>query len=74
MIQQLFPGRTRHQIKLKYKKEERQHPLQLSDAVNSRGKGKVLGLLFCAVLSVFIMHTLFSVLLVYFDRVFSHKY
>ncbi|XP_057450169.1 transcription factor TFIIIB component B''-like [Lotus japonicus] len=38
MIQQLFPDRTRHQIKLKYKKEERQHPLQLSDAVNSRSK------------------------------------
>ncbi|XP_054813271.1 transcription factor TFIIIB component B'' [Prosopis cineraria] len=39
MIQQLFPGRTRHQIKLKYKQEERQHPLLLSDAVNNRGKG-----------------------------------
>ncbi|KAK7274645.1 hypothetical protein RIF29_15741 [Crotalaria pallida] len=38
MIQQLFPGRTRHQIKLKYKKEERQHPLELSDAVNNRAK------------------------------------
>ncbi|KAJ1423312.1 SANT/Myb domain [Sesbania bispinosa] len=38
MIQQLFPGRTRHQIKLKYKKEERQHPLQLSDALNNRPK------------------------------------
>ncbi|CAI8619033.1 unnamed protein product [Vicia faba] len=38
MIQQLFPDKTRHQVKLKYKKEERQHPLQLSDAVNSRSK------------------------------------
>ncbi|KAE9604124.1 putative transcription factor MYB/SANT family [Lupinus albus] len=38
MIQLLFPDRTRHQIKLKYKKEERQHPLQLSDAVSSRTK------------------------------------
>ncbi|XP_061369326.1 uncharacterized protein LOC133312165 isoform X2 [Gastrolobium bilobum] len=38
MIQQLFPGRTRHQVKLKYKKEERQHPLLLSDAVNNRAK------------------------------------
>ncbi|XP_038707911.1 transcription factor TFIIIB component B'' homolog isoform X2 [Tripterygium wilfordii] len=38
MIQQLFPGRTRHQVKLKYKKEERQHPLMLSEAVTSRGK------------------------------------
>ncbi|XP_048233877.1 uncharacterized protein LOC8285747 isoform X3 [Ricinus communis] len=38
MIQQLFPGRTRHQIKLKYKKEERQHPLRLSDALRNRAK------------------------------------
>ncbi|KAL5053377.1 hypothetical protein RYX36_034059 [Vicia faba] len=38
MIQQLFPDKTRHQVKLKYKKEERQHPLQLSDAVNNRSK------------------------------------
>ncbi|XP_027359856.1 uncharacterized protein LOC113868459 isoform X2 [Abrus precatorius] len=38
MIQQLFPDKTRHQIKLKYKKEERQHPLRLSDAVNNRAK------------------------------------
>ncbi|XP_058003162.1 uncharacterized protein LOC110649928 isoform X2 [Hevea brasiliensis] len=38
MIQQLFPGRTRHQIKLKFKKEERQHPLRLSEALNSRAK------------------------------------
>ncbi|KAL1355608.1 hypothetical protein AAHE18_05G125700 [Arachis hypogaea] len=38
MIQQLFPDRTRHQIKLKYKKEERQHPLRLADAVNNRSK------------------------------------
>ncbi|XP_057997266.1 uncharacterized protein LOC110652485 isoform X2 [Hevea brasiliensis] len=38
MIQQLFPGRTRHQIKLKFKKEERQHPLRLSEALSSRAK------------------------------------
>ncbi|KAK4256168.1 hypothetical protein QN277_009068 [Acacia crassicarpa] len=38
MIQQLFPDRTRHQIKLKYKQEERQHPLLLSDAINNRPK------------------------------------
>ncbi|XP_043703839.1 uncharacterized protein LOC122653941 [Telopea speciosissima] len=38
MIQQLFPGRTRHQVKLKYKKEERQHPLRLSDALTNRSK------------------------------------
>ncbi|CAO2838476.1 unnamed protein product [Amaranthus hypochondriacus] len=36
MIQQLFPGRTRHQIKLKYKKEERQNPMRLDDALASR--------------------------------------
>ncbi|GMH27974.1 hypothetical protein Nepgr_029817 [Nepenthes gracilis] len=38
MIQQLFPGRTRHQIKLKYKKEERRHPLRLHDALSTRPK------------------------------------
>lgn len=36
MVQQLFPGRTRHQIKLKYKKEERQNPMRLHDALTSR--------------------------------------
>ncbi|XP_021762906.1 uncharacterized protein LOC110727633 [Chenopodium quinoa] len=36
MIQQLFPGRTRHQIKLKYKKEERQNPMRVHDALTSR--------------------------------------
>ncbi|XP_058731441.1 uncharacterized protein LOC131603183 [Vicia villosa] len=36
MIQRLFfPDKTRHQVKLKYKKEERQHPLRLSQAVNN---------------------------------------
>ncbi|KAI3989891.1 hypothetical protein MKX01_040861 [Papaver californicum] len=38
MIQQLFPGRTRHQVKLKYKKEERQQPMRLSDALTNRSK------------------------------------
>ncbi|KAJ8898935.1 hypothetical protein K2173_008429 [Erythroxylum novogranatense] len=38
MIQQLFPGRTRHQIKLKLKKEERQHPLMVYEALNNRAK------------------------------------
>ncbi|CAK7329662.1 unnamed protein product [Dovyalis caffra] len=38
MIQQLFPGRTRHQVKLKYKKEERQYPLRLHEALSSRPK------------------------------------
>ncbi|GAB4826104.1 hypothetical protein Ancab_008974 [Ancistrocladus abbreviatus] len=38
MIQQLFPGRTRHQIKLKYKEEERLHPMRLHDALTSKPK------------------------------------
>ncbi|KAJ4959507.1 hypothetical protein NE237_026618 [Protea cynaroides] len=38
MIQQLFPGRTRHQVKLKYKKEERQYPMRLSDALTNRSE------------------------------------
>ncbi|KAJ6719717.1 TRANSCRIPTION FACTOR TFIIIB COMPONENT B''-like protein [Salix purpurea] len=38
MIQQLFPGRTRHQVKLKYKKEERQNPLRLHEALSRRPK------------------------------------
>ncbi|KAL0299060.1 UNVERIFIED_CONTAM: hypothetical protein Sradi_6565800, partial [Sesamum radiatum] len=38
MIQQLFPDRTRRQVKLKYKKEERQHPLRLRDALTNRTK------------------------------------
>ncbi|GLT42817.1 hypothetical protein SLA2020_167990 [Shorea laevis] len=38
MIQQLFPGRTRHQIKLKFKNEERRHPMRISEAVASRAK------------------------------------
>ncbi|RWV79656.1 hypothetical protein GW17_00059181, partial [Ensete ventricosum] len=33
MIQQLFPNRTRHQVKLKFKIEERKHPLQVHDAL-----------------------------------------
>lgn len=39
MIQQLFPGKTRHQVKLKYKAEERKHPLQVADALIHRSKG-----------------------------------
>ncbi|CAN4078482.1 unnamed protein product [Withania somnifera] len=38
LIQQLFPGRTRRQLKLKYKKEERQNPFKLHDALTSRYK------------------------------------
>ncbi|WOK91312.1 hypothetical protein Cni_G00003 [Canna indica] len=38
MIQQLFPNRTRHQIKLKFKIEERKHPLPVHDALLHRSK------------------------------------
>ncbi|KAK1368077.1 Transcription factor TFIIIB component B [Heracleum sosnowskyi] len=38
MITQLFPGRTRNQIKLKYKREERDHPMRLHDALTTRSK------------------------------------
>nr|XP_043624699.1 uncharacterized protein LOC122596221 [Erigeron canadensis] len=39
MIKEFFPGRTREQIKSKYKKEERQHPSRLNDAITTRAKG-----------------------------------
>ncbi|KAL6346706.1 hypothetical protein AAG906_002822 [Vitis piasezkii] len=38
MIMQLFPGRTRNQVKLKYKMEERKHPLRLFEASTNRAK------------------------------------
>ncbi|CAF2250099.1 unnamed protein product [Brassica napus] len=38
MVQQLFPERTRQQIKLKYKLEERKNPLKLNDALSTRSK------------------------------------
>ncbi|KAF3637615.1 putative transcription factor TFIIIB component B''-like isoform X2 [Capsicum annuum] len=38
LIQQLFPGRTRRQLKLKYKKEERKNPFMLHDALTNRSK------------------------------------
>jgi transcription factor TFIIIB component B'' len=38
MIQQLFPERTREQMKLKFKLEERRNPLKLNDALSSRSK------------------------------------
>ncbi|XP_042441939.1 uncharacterized protein LOC122027135 isoform X2 [Zingiber officinale] len=38
MIQQLFPNRTRHQIKLKFKIVERKHPLQVRDALFHRSE------------------------------------
>ena len=36
MFQHLFPGRTSHQVKAKFKMEERKHPLQLADALIHR--------------------------------------
>ncbi|XP_020518932.1 transcription factor TFIIIB component B'' isoform X1 [Amborella trichopoda] len=36
MIQKLFPGKTRHQVKLKFKKEEREHPMEVADALFNR--------------------------------------
>ncbi|XP_026393592.1 transcription factor TFIIIB component B''-like [Papaver somniferum] len=38
LIQQLFPGRARAQVKSKYKKEEQQHPKRLFDALTNRSK------------------------------------
>ncbi|KAK9903192.1 hypothetical protein M0R45_001157 [Rubus argutus] len=38
MIAQLFPGRTRHQIKLKFKKEDRQNPLRINEAFRRHSK------------------------------------
>ncbi|CAH2075917.1 unnamed protein product [Thlaspi arvense] len=38
MVQQLFHDRTREQIKLKFKLEERRYPLKLNDALSSRSK------------------------------------
>ncbi|PWA53386.1 Homeodomain-like protein [Artemisia annua] len=39
MIKECFPGRTREQIKAKYKKEERRQPLRLNDALTTRAEG-----------------------------------
>ncbi|XP_078169685.1 uncharacterized protein LOC144564054 [Carex rostrata] len=36
MIQQLFPNRTRHQIKLKFKSEDKKHPTRVRDAITHR--------------------------------------
>ncbi|KAJ0989051.1 hypothetical protein J5N97_007407 [Dioscorea zingiberensis] len=38
MIKQLFPNRTRHQVKLKFKNEERKQPLQIADALLHRSQ------------------------------------
>lgn len=39
MVQQMFPDRTRQQIKLKFKLEERRNPLKINDALSTRPKG-----------------------------------
>lgn len=36
MIQQIFSGKSRRQIMLKFKNEDRHHPLRITDAINSR--------------------------------------
>jgi len=36
MMARMFPGRTRHQIKLKYNREERQNPLRVDQALKER--------------------------------------
>ncbi|KAL1190268.1 hypothetical protein V5N11_016655 [Cardamine amara subsp. amara] len=41
MVQQLFPDRTREQMKLKFKLEERRNPLKLNDALSSRSKNHI---------------------------------
>ncbi|CAI9097040.1 OLC1v1033336C1 [Oldenlandia corymbosa var. corymbosa] len=38
LIERLFPDKTRKQIKLKYKKEERQHPMRLHEAGSNPAK------------------------------------
>ncbi|XP_031393250.1 uncharacterized protein LOC116204986 isoform X1 [Punica granatum] len=38
MIKELFPNLTRRQVKLKFKKEERQNPMRLFEALGSRSK------------------------------------
>ncbi|KAK9942582.1 hypothetical protein M0R45_008236 [Rubus argutus] len=52
MIAQLFPGRTRHQIKLKFKKEDRQNPLRINEAFRRHSKGEVQDLLLTYCLSL----------------------
>ncbi|PIA35825.1 hypothetical protein AQUCO_03400015v1 [Aquilegia coerulea] len=39
MIEKIFPGRERRQWVLKYKNEERRHPMKLHDALTNRLKG-----------------------------------
>lgn len=41
IIQQLFPSRTRRQVKAKYKNEEKCNPRRLAHALNPKGRGRV---------------------------------
>ncbi|XP_040364779.1 uncharacterized protein LOC112172579 isoform X2 [Rosa chinensis] len=55
MIAQLFPGRTRNQIKLKFKKEDRQNPIRMNEAFRRHSKGEILDLLFTVCLSLYLL-------------------
>lgn len=63
MIQQLFPGRTRNQVKLKYKKEERQHPMRLREALTNRAKGPFMCYLYLCLRDFTSKMSLFCVLI-----------
>jgi hypothetical protein len=39
MIQQLFPDKSRDQVRQKFKSEEKKHPMQVHDAILHRSKG-----------------------------------
>jgi hypothetical protein len=39
LIQNLFPGRTRRQVKAKFKNEEKLHPVRLADALGRKTQG-----------------------------------
>lgn len=65
MIQQMFPGRTRQQIKSKYKTEERKFPNQMADALMHRAKGKffelgVFGDMYIVIVFINVLYTLYK--------------
>jgi transcription factor TFIIIB component B'' len=39
LIQNLFPGRTRRQVKAKFKNEEKLNPVRLADALGRKTQG-----------------------------------
>lgn len=39
LIQNLFPGRTRRQVKAKFKNEEKLNPVRLADALGQKAQG-----------------------------------